>query len=243
MNNDYSIKMKIKNILKEKIIKENNNNSMIENKENIVSSLSQNNVIHNFLNENNDQNNFLFNLNNKSNNKNNNTVSNDMQNLSYHLEIPSFLTKEYSKQNMEENIFNNLEKEISNNNFLTTTTKITTTEPFDHSNLLFSNLFSLNNIIGNNSESKLFFLLQQPYERQRKSYNNENRYIRPTPLIITLKKEFSSFIKELKGKVNVSLVNSEGKELDSKKRDLLQGEKIKFFDEDRYIKYNFNKLI
>eukprot|EP01116_Phalansterium_solitarium_P003381 TRINITY_DN141_c0_g2_i3.p1 TRINITY_DN141_c0_g2~~TRINITY_DN141_c0_g2_i3.p1 ORF type:complete len:451 (+),score=143.04 TRINITY_DN141_c0_g2_i3:573-1925(+) len=85
------------------------------------------------------------------------------------------------------------------------------------------------------STPKWFKLMQQPNDRQRKSYKNENRYILPNPLTVCLARppEQSGLAAVSDGTVACRLVCENGDELGDGKRDCLSGGQRKPLDPER----------
>lgn len=76
-----------------------------------------------------------------------------------------------------------------------------------------------------------FKLLQQPNEKQRKSYINENRYILPNPL--TIVPEDPNDNSKVEGVVSVCLLYENGEEFGEEKKHLLDGQTLKHLDSEK----------
>jgi len=85
-------------------------------------------------------------------------------------------------------------------------------------NLVSTKILPKVEVLSNRNSNKVigrFFLAEQPYKSQRKSYKNENRYLLPHPLIIQAREESPEdrLHKIRDGKVCVSLLDTDGKKL------------------------------
>jgi hypothetical protein len=86
---------------------------------------------------------------------------------------------------------------------------------------------------------KEFKLLNQPKEKQRKSYKKENRYLLPNPLTILYA---GTSPEKLFGKVSVKLVSETGTELEDGKENMLDGILEKALDAEKKAQFSLKIL-
>lgn len=96
-----------------------------------------------------------------------------------------------------------------------------TDDPLHHTDI--SNNTNTN---ADSSSENMFKLSAQPYERQRKSYKSENRYVLPNPLLI-VPSNAAHIPSDLSGTATVALADEKGEAFpDQQQEQLLQGTKI-----------------
>eukprot|EP01119_Soliformovum_irregulare_P012638 TRINITY_DN3298_c1_g1_i2.p1 TRINITY_DN3298_c1_g1~~TRINITY_DN3298_c1_g1_i2.p1 ORF type:complete len:392 (+),score=61.18 TRINITY_DN3298_c1_g1_i2:101-1276(+) len=84
-----------------------------------------------------------------------------------------------------------------------------------------------------------FQILQQPNEKQRKSYRNENRYLLPNPMTVCLAKGQAKSAPEIKqGSVTVKLLYDTGEELEDDKKEILAGIKTRSLDVEKKAQFH-----
>ncbi len=89
------------------------------------------------------------------------------------------------------------------------------------------------------NQQRNFKLLEQPHEKQRKSYKNENRYLLPNPLVITFVR---SNAEKVQGTASVRLAHENGSILDESKTEILEGIRTKNLDSDKKCQFSLKIL-
>jgi len=105
-----------------------------------------------------------------------------------------------------------------------------------------------NTNIPTSSPNSLFFLMQQPREKQRKSYPNETRFLLPNPLILSANESISHKLQY--ATANVELVNEDGESINQNMRngsfgcyEVLDGELMQVLDSDGFARFSLRCLI